>query len=124
MIQTRNRKHKECHKHGVVEFVETTTKGKPYWRCVKCRYEAVAAKRARTKERSVAYKGGKCELCGYSKCNRALVFHHLNSKEKEFTVARMSCKSWKTIQQELDKCQLLCSNCHMEVHDSIEKTGV
>lgn len=115
---------KECTKHGVVEFVETTTKGKPYWRCTKCRYDAIAAKRARTKERSVAYKGGKCELCGYDRCNRALVFHHRDPKEKEFGLAKMSCKSWRKIQGELDKCQLLCSNCHMEVHDLIEKTGV
>jgi predicted HNH restriction endonuclease len=66
----------------------------------------------------VAYKGSSCQLCGYSKSIRALQFHHLIAGEKDFNISRVS-KSWQTIKKELDKCILLCSNCHAEVHDGL-----
>lgn len=71
--------------------------------------------RSSKKEKAVAYSGGKCCLCGYSRCIQALVFHHTQD-DKEFTISgRYSC-SWDTLKLELDKCVLLCSNCHQEVH--------
>lgn len=73
--------------------------------------------RKRIKEWAVEYKGGKCELCGYDKCNAALDFHHKNPAEKDFILSdRNLILSWKEIQQELDKCMLLCANCHRELH--------
>lgn len=74
-------------------------------------------KRMAMKERAVAYKGGQCQRCGYSKCLRALHFHHKERQSKEFGIgAKMSWK-WERIIAELDKCTLLCSNCHCEVHE-------
>jgi len=63
----------------------------------------------------VEYKGGKCQLCGYSKCIAALDFHHINPKEKEFSITTYR-KSWDIVRPELDKCNLLCANCHREIH--------
>lgn len=77
-------------------------------------------KRFIVKKRMVEYKGGECCRCGYDKCQRALVFHHRNSSEKEITLSRNYGRKWEVLQQELDKCDLLCSNCHMEVHDLVE----
>jgi hypothetical protein len=64
---------------------------------------------------SYKYKGGCCQICGYDKCVRALSFHHLDAFHKDFNIGGKS-KSWNTIQSELDKCILLCANCHAEVH--------
>ena len=72
------------------------------------------------KQKAVDYKGGKCEKCGYSKCLRALHFHHLNPDDKSFQISEAITKNlipWDLIQEELDKCILLCANCHAEEHD-------
>lgn len=76
-----------------------------------------------TKIRAIEYKGGKCQRCGYSKCSRALGFHHRDPQQKEFSIGSRGNKSWETIRAELDKCDLLCANCHAEVHDEIENPG-
>ncbi len=65
------------------------------------------------KKAAVSYMGGKCILCGYNRCLRALHFHHLNPHEKSFNISSKS--SWYDIAPELEKCVLLCSNCHAEV---------
>jgi hypothetical protein len=75
----------------------------------------VVSWRQRTKLRALKYKGGCCQICGYDKCARALSFHHLDASHKDFSIGGKS-KSWNTIQSELDKCVLLCANCHAEVH--------
>ena len=64
----------------------------------------------------VNQKGGKCELCGYNKNLAALVFHHKFDKDISLDMRTLSNNSLDTILCELKKCQLLCSNCHMEVH--------
>jgi 5-methylcytosine-specific restriction endonuclease McrA len=75
----------------------------------------VARKRKYMKERAVQYKGGKCLICNYNRCLTALEFHHLDPTVKDFAPTDMYSKSWKTVLKELDKCVLLCSNCHREV---------
>jgi 5-methylcytosine-specific restriction endonuclease McrA len=65
----------------------------------------------------IDYKGGKCEVCGYSKHPSALEFHHKNPVEKKFEIGdSKNSVSKKVLQKELDKCALLCANCHREVH--------
>lgn len=68
----------------------------------------------------VEYKGGKCEICGYNKCIEALEFHHINPKEKDFSISG-GTKSFNTLKPELDKCILVCANCHREIHSGITK---
>jgi hypothetical protein len=63
----------------------------------------------------VQYKGEKCEKCGYSKCIEALEFHHIDPTQKDFNVSSHSYSS-KRMTSEVDKCLLLCSNCHREIH--------
>lgn len=75
-------------------------------------------RRKRLREQAIAYKGGKCAICGYDKCPSALDFHHLNPRVKEFSIsARMT--SWESIVKELDVVVLLCCRCHREVHDGL-----
>jgi len=71
------------------------------------------------KKKAVAYKGGKCQICGYDKCLRALGFHHVNGQTKSFAISGSHCRSWTEIKIELDKCVLLCSNCHGEAHEGL-----
>ena len=86
-----------------------------------CNTCIVNNRRFHLKKKCIAYKGMKCSICGYSKCDRALTFHHLNPKEKDFNISGSHCKKWEDIKRELDKCILLCMNCHMEEH---EKQGL
>ena len=74
-----------------------------------------AAFRRALKKFGVNYLGGRCSKCGYDKCIGALVFHHKNPEEKEYSFGS-STMSFKTYLRELDKCELLCANCHSELH--------
>ena len=74
--------------------------------------------RKQIKKWAVEYKGGKCEKCGYDKCIEALDFHHTDSTPKDFAISDRNLKlDWEDIKKELDKCKLLCSNCHREEHN-------
>lgn len=65
---------------------------------------------------AIAYKGKKCERCGYSRCQEALEFHHRFGR-KDFGISSKGyTRSWKRVKHELDKCILLCANCHREIH--------
>ena len=88
-------------------------KGHTLTRCNSC---AINERRFKIKEKAVNYKGGKCEKCSYDKCISALDFHHVNEEEKEFNLSGCHCYAWKRIEKELDKCILVCSNCHREIH--------
>jgi len=82
--------------------------------------KAVLKRRRKLRLMSLELGGGKCQLCGYNKCNRALVFHHRDPNTKEFGLsANGITRSWEKTKKEIAKCILLCSNCHMEVHDGI-----
>lgn len=73
-----------------------------------------SSRRFGLKTQALEYKGSKCFLCGYDKCPRALHFHHRNPKEKSFTFP--AYRDWPAYKRELDKCVLVCANCHAEIH--------
>jgi hypothetical protein len=82
-------------------------------------YLYIKQHRARKKEWAVKYKGGKCKLCGYSKNICALDFHHLDKNKKKFNIAGTRYYlSIKALKKELDKCILVCANCHRELHNT------
>ncbi len=81
---------------------------------------AVDRRRKQIRQQAIEYKGGKCSICGYSKCLKALEFHHLELDQKDFGIsAKGYTRSWEVTKKELDKCILLCANCHREVHESM-----
>ena len=94
--------------------------------CFQCSPEGVGSKIAlRYKTRAikhalVQYKGGQCEKCGYKQCEGALQFHHKDPNEKEFNLSHVNLNgdlvSLNTLYAEVDKCMLLCANCHFEEH--------
>tara|TARA_B100001094_G_C17548218_1_gene492430 strand:- start:51 stop:446 length:396 start_codon:yes stop_codon:yes gene_type:complete len=87
----------------------------PY--CKACTKEQTVQRQRNFKKQCIEYKGGSCQVCGYSGYDGALEFHHLDPEGKDFAIskARLTTFGDKT-KKELDKCVLLCSNHHKEVH--------
>lgn len=81
------------------------------------KYFSILRHHRKNKLKAVKYKGGSCLKCGYDKSVSALVFHHRNPKEKDFKISAKGNSCWDKIKTELDKCDMLCSNCHAEIHD-------
>ena len=116
---------KECKKHGLGYHYITTENNKPRYRCCECSKET-SQKRDTKKERQtktqqiVDYMGGCCIICGYNKSNYSLECHHEDPTKKEHTIAQLKNKKWDTILKEIDKCILVCSNCHRDIHSQNE----
>lgn len=70
----------------------------------------------RLKIRAVSYLGNKCQKCGFNGMPSSYDFHHPNPSIKEYEWSILRKRSWETITSELDKCELLCANCHNLVH--------
>ena len=66
-----------------------------------------------------------CAICGYNKCKSALEFHHANPEDKKFLIGKAFIRGHcnKKIATELNKCILLCANCHREVETKEIKNG-
>ena len=81
-------------------------------------------RRIKKKEYVQDYKLSKgCSVCGYNKCASALDFHHENG-DKEYNISKDFSKSLERIKKEMDKCIILCANCHRELHKEEVKTNV
>ncbi len=74
------------------------------------------------KHKAISYLGGRCSSCGYDKFYGALEFHHKNPLEKDHEWGKLRLKSWDKVLAELDKCVLLCANCHREEHHLIQQS--
>ena len=104
---------RECKKHGLTRHFYGTR----IWRCRKCGTEAVQRRRDKVKILAVEYKGGKCEICSYDECIACLSFHHKDPNEKDFGISHKGyTRSWEKVKMELDKCTMLCMNCHTKLH--------
>jgi hypothetical protein len=58
-----------------------------------------------------------CENCGHLGHPDTLDFHHINPDEKRFSISRYigGGRSWEETKEEIDKCRVLCANCHRVV---------
>lgn len=58
-----------------------------------------------------------CKLCGESDI-ACLDFHHLDGENKDDNISNLvrKCCSIQRIQKEINKCEILCSNCHRKYH--------
>jgi 5-methylcytosine-specific restriction endonuclease McrA len=83
---------------------------------------AVDKRRKKIKVLAIEYKGGKCSVCGYKKYFGALEFHHCRDHDKDFGLSQNGLtRAWDKTKIELDKCVLVCSNCHKEIHAGLLK---
>ena len=104
----------KCSRSLVSYYVNPTGKQKHHDRQNKNRF------RLRSEIKKQA--GGKCQRCGYDKCIDALQFHHRDMTVKKFEI---SAAIWggvkytkKELLEELKKCDLVCANCHAEIHST------
>lgn len=90
--------------------------------CIPCRTKYSTNRRRKIKLQAVEYLGGKCQDCGFDNIERQEVFdfHHLDPSKKDFSLST-NAKCFERIKPELDKCILLCANCHRTRHVQIEK---
>lgn len=75
--------------------------------------------RKRRKNNLIQVCGGKCCICGYNKTNSALEFHHIDPSKKDYGIAQGTCHDLEKDLQEVQKCILVCANCHREIHDGL-----
>lgn len=52
-----------------------------------------------------------------------LDFHHLDPTQKDFSLAHTALRSWDTIEAEIEKCVLVCKNCHTKIHAGLLTTN-
>ena len=109
---------KQCKLCG--ESFETLQHGGKRMYCFKCSPQGTAnvitILRHRAKEIGLQKLGGKCQKCGITK-SYLLDFHHRDPNEKEGELSDFS-KGYNldAFFNELEKCDLLCANCHREFH--------
>lgn len=89
--------------------------------CIPCGNNGVKRFRDNMKARAVAYLGGKCQDCKRVHPLAVYDFHHLDPSQKEASISRLLYKkvNWDTKKTELDKCVLLCANCHRIRHSPV-----
>ena len=82
-------------------------------------YQQVKNHRRKRKKDIIYIMGDKCCICGYNKCQSALELHHLKPEEEDFTIGQTLNKDLEIILKELQKCILVCANCHREIHSGL-----
>jgi hypothetical protein len=82
--------------------------------CKKCHGKDISKRLIASREAAIDYKGGKCEECGYDTYRGALEFHHTDPTQKDHYALRAINR--ERLFAEVDKCILLCANCHREEH--------
>ena len=85
-------------------------------RCKNCHNDKQKEYVKSLKRKAVLFKGGKCKQCGYCKNLAALDFHHIDSTQKDENWITARHWGWKRLKKELEKCDLVCRNCHAEIH--------
>lgn len=89
--------------------------------CAKCHNKYVIDAGREKRKRAISLLGGSCVICGYDKYHGSLDFHHLDKDKKDDNFANLKGWSWSRIEKEIQRCVLLCRNCHGEVHAGISK---
>ena len=97
--------------------------------CLKCKnrstnnkhlnYKAQQERGLKNRLTLIKLKGNKCSECDYNKNIAALCFHHRDKSTKNFQIDLRKCSNTKfeILLEEVEKCDLLCHNCHMELHN-------
>ncbi len=92
-------------------------KGGSYY-CRICHNQWTVERQRRFKRECIEYKGGACIKCTYNRSISSLHFHHRDPAQKDFNLSEKKHHVMSDeIRAELDKCDLLCANCHGEIHD-------
>lgn len=84
-----------------------------------CKPKRIKGERQKIVELIAEKKSYGCSICGYNRCKASLDFHHINPKTKSFALSKAADFFLDKVILELDKCILVCANCHGEIHAGI-----
>lgn len=87
--------------------------------CKVCHSEYTKERWNKRKLDAIIYKGKFCEVCKTEYPYPAMQFHHRDPLEKDVDWGKLRLRSWSAITKELDKCALLCGNCHSIHHSNL-----
>lgn len=107
----------------IEQFYKQKDRKNGSYQCKSCFNSYCINRWIKIKQKAIDYKGSKCNKCGIfsQKTNYCIFdFHHRNPKNKDYDWNKLRLKSWNKIIEELDKCDLLCSNCHRITHFEME----
>lgn len=90
--------------------------------CKECACKTESA-RYKAKQQFVNSQKKECLKCG-EKREYVLDFHHKDPNVKEFTIGKTGTRTVELLQQEIDKCVVLCANCHREFHYLEKNNGI
>lgn len=106
---------------SVDEFYGRSDRDNESGYCKTCSNKATVERVRNVKIKMINYKGGCCKDCGL-KLNDShysvFDFHHTNPKNKDINFGRIKFQKWEVIKKEIDKCELLCANCHRIKHST------
>lgn len=120
---------KQCSRCSAVKplndfYKNRNTKDKLYTYCKACFDKQNNARRDAIKERAILYKGGKCVRCliSYPETPSCVFdFHHRDPSTKEDWKGIRKW-GWERVRNEIEKCDLVCSNCHRTIHGASDRT--
>lgn len=92
-------------------------------KCRTCSSEHDIQRARELKQKAISYLGGKCTRCGFIGHFGSYDFHHSDPNDKEFNWNVARKKSWNNLLPELNKCVLLCRNCHTFIHCKLNEDG-
>ena len=116
---------RECKKCGETKPLDMFVKHKQCkegraYTCQACETKRISDKRRNNKLKAIEYKGGCCSSCGGVFSPAVYDFHHVDKAAKHKDPGQMMGCKWETLAAELDKCVLLCANCHRMEHANEE----
>lgn len=82
----------------------------------KDKYKSQKRRWLKRKIDAIDYMGGKCADCGGTFHYSQYEFHHLDPSTKEYNWSKMRLRTLSSMRAELDKCVMLCANCHRFRH--------
>lgn len=117
-----------CYKEKEIDdFYQKKDRKNGSSQCKKCFNLYCCERWAKTKKKAIEYKGSKCKDCNltYPDSDSCIFdFHHVDPAIKESDWKKLRIKAWNKIINELDKCDLLCSNCHRLRHKKMSQAGI
>jgi predicted transcriptional regulator len=124
------RENKYCPKckkiKSINEFYKRTNRDSWGGYCKECSNNYHTERVRDVKIKMINYKGGQCVDCGLKLCDShysVFDFHHIDSTTKDPNFSKIKYQNWNKIKEEIEKCELLCSNCHRIKHALINKWG-
>jgi hypothetical protein len=108
-------------KHSQCSLCYKETRKSSYGNNRQYYYERNLKKRKQSTDWLVEYKKNKkCYFCNETE-PICLDFHHIDDTKKEFNISNMKYQSTERMKKEIEKCVIVCSNCHRKIHTHLLK---